>query len=154
MAVATVVNQIEAYYEAIDGITDAIQGRPYGMASPGQYDISGYPLVVLTAPVGSKYDRRGMGSNGKGFIQYDAVATIYLGPPDMQQADAIAVAIPLVDRIRLAFEADHTLGGVCFNVETGDPSDNLINFREANEPPVLQFTHRVQEERTPSQAAA
>jgi hypothetical protein len=156
MAVATVVNQIQAYYEAVTGIgsTHVRQGRPAELAAPGELDIEQYPLVILTAPIGFRYERRGMGTSGKGFIRYDAVATIYLGPPDMAQDDAIALAVVLVDRIRLRFEGDHTLGAVCFNAETGDPADNLLDFRERNEPPALQFTHRVQEERTPAQAAA
>lgn len=157
MSVSTVIDTVVTYVGAITdiGSNHVYKGMPQGNAEPGEFgDDNQYPLALISAPLKFGYDRRGMGVAGKGFIMYDAVITVYLGDASLPQAEAIDRAVPLVDRFRAKFEPDWTMGGVCFNCEMGQPADNLQNYIAVDEPPVLQWTLRIAEERTPNAAAA
>ena len=150
---STVVSTVQTYVASITDIHDVKLGMPQAM-EPAAYDDSQYPFALISAPLKFGYDRRGMGTAAKGFVQYDAVITVYLGDGALPQDEAIERAIPMVDRFRAKFEPDWTMGGVCFNAEMGLPADNLFDFPTRGEPPVVQWTLRIQEERVANAAAA
>lgn len=157
MSVTTVIDTVVTYVGSITdiGSNHVYKGMPQGNQAPGEFgDDAQYPLALISAPLKFGYDRRGMGVAAKGFVMYDAVITVYLGDGALTQEEAIERATPLVDRFRAKFEPDWTMGGVCFNCEMGLPADNLFDFPTRGEPPVVQWTLRIQEERQANAAAA
>jgi hypothetical protein len=96
-----------------------------------------------------------MGIAGKGFVEYDVRITICMGSMNAAQDTVVARALPIVDAIRAEFTPDWTLSNSIFNCDlTGNPADNLDIFKEALQPPVVQFTLHIQESRDVNASAA
>lgn len=155
MSVANTFDTVADNVATITGITTVKRGMPNDNKTLGGYSEEMYPLANLTGPHGFKYTRAGMGIAGKGFVEYDVRITICMGSMNAAQDTVVARALPIVDAIRAEFTPDWTLSNSIFNCDlTGNPADNLDIFKEALQPPVVQFTLHIQESRDVNASAA
>lgn len=132
---------LERVYQKCLGITGIVSVHPNGRPFPeDEPPMPGSPAMVLDV-LDSEPETANL--SGNKWHNYEILMTLYIGPPDMTHSDASAIALPMVDLLLAAFNADPFLlteagAKTCFNSDLGPVVKNLDTYQAAGECPKQQ----------------